>query len=71
MNKEGKKVSEGRTKKAEKWRKSKKKTTHSVDDEWEAIRRDAWLRELLSRSSEDEGQAEEKKTRMEEKYKRF
>jgi hypothetical protein len=53
-------------------RRPKKKATCSVDDEWEAVRKDAWLRELLTSSSEEEEQMEEKRTKMEEeKYKRF
>jgi hypothetical protein len=35
------------------------------------MRKDGWLRELLTSSSEDEGEAKEKKAMMEEKYTRF
>ncbi len=35
------------------------------------MRKDEWLRELLTSSSKDEGEAEEKRARMEKKYARF
>ncbi len=57
--------------KTRKRRKPRQKMTRSTDDEWETVRKDVWLRELLTSSSEDEGEAEEKRARMEEKYARF
>jgi hypothetical protein len=56
---------------AGKTRKPRKKTTRSTDGEWEIMRKDAWLRVLLTSSSEVEGEAEEKRARMEEKYVKF
>jgi hypothetical protein len=51
-------------------RRPRKKTTRNIKDDWEAIRKDAWLRELLTSSSEEE--AKEKRTKLEEeKYRRF
>jgi hypothetical protein len=43
-------------------RKLRKKVTRSEDQEWEQARRDAWLREMLTDTSESES---------EEKYERF
>jgi hypothetical protein len=57
--------------KTRKRRKPRKKMTRSTDNEWETVRKNAWLRELLTSSSEDEGEAEEKRARMEGKYTRF
>ncbi len=48
--------------KSAKRRKLRKKVTRSKDQEWEQARRDAWLREMLSDTSESES---------EEKYRRF
>ncbi len=38
---------------------------------WESARKDAWLWELLSSSSEDEGGVEDKRAKTEDKYSRF
>ncbi len=57
--------------KTRKRRKPRKKMTCSTDNEWETVRKNVWLRELLTSSSEDEGEAEEKRARMEGKYARF
>jgi hypothetical protein len=43
-------------------RKPKKKVTRNKDQEWERARKDAWLREMLTDTSESEA---------EEKYARF
>jgi hypothetical protein len=40
--------------KTRKRRRPRRKTMRSTEEEWEALRKDAWLRELLSSSSEDE-----------------
>ncbi len=43
----------------------------STEEEWKAVRKDAWLRELLSSSSEDEEGAGGKRAKTGEKYMRF
>ncbi len=48
--------------KSAKWRKPRKKVTRNKDQEWERARQDAWLREMLTDTSESE---------TEEKYGRF
>ncbi len=52
-------------------RRPKRKRPSSEEAEWEAVRKYAWLRELLTSSSEEE-EPEEKKARTgEDRYKRF
>ncbi len=63
-NREEREVSQEGAEKTGKWRKPKKKTTRSIDGEWETVRKDVWLRELLNRCSEDEGEAEERRKNM-------
>jgi hypothetical protein len=50
--------------KAKKRSKLRKKRVHSSEEAWEIARKDAWLRELLSSSSEDE--SEDRYSRFEE-----
>jgi hypothetical protein len=56
---------------ARKRRRLRKKMTCSNSEIWETARKDAWLRELVSSSSEDEDRTEGKKAKVEEEYKRF
>ncbi len=42
--------------KSAKRRKLRKKVTRSEDQEWEQARRDAWLREMLTDTSESESE---------------
>ncbi len=64
-------MSEKESEKTRKRRRPRKRTTRSTEEKWEAVRKGAWLRELLSSSSEDEEGAEEKRAKVEEKYMRF
>ncbi len=54
-------------------RRLKQRRPRSEEANWETRRKNAWLRELLTRSSEEEEEEpEEKRARMgEEKYQRY
>jgi hypothetical protein len=68
---EDRKMEEKEVGKTRKRGRARKKMTCSSKERWETARKDAWLRELLSSSSEDEERTEGKKAKVEEKYTRF
>jgi hypothetical protein len=68
---EDRNVEEKEVGKTRKQRRLRKKTTCNNREVWEITRKIAWLRELLSSSSEDEEGTEGKKAKVEKKYTRF
>jgi hypothetical protein len=52
-------------------RRLRKKVACTDGEVWEAVRKDAWFRGLLSSSSEDEEETEGKKAKTEDKCARF
>lgn len=64
-------MAEEKAGKTRKQRRLRKKMTYINGEVWEAARKDARLRELLSSSSKDEEETKGKKAKTEEKYTRF